>query len=226
MSILYIVATPIGNLDDMTFRAVEVLRGVDVIACEDTRHTLKLLNRYGIKKRLLSYHAHNEEESANGLVKLLIEGKNIAYVSDAGTPGLSDPGCVLVGKAREAGIKVVPIPGACAFSVLMSAAGFSAKDTVFVGFLSPKQGKRKKRLAELLEREEGFVLYESPYRIVKLLHDLADLEGERKVLVGREMTKIHEEFIEGSAHEVLLNLEARKNIAGEFSLLVYPAKKS
>jgi len=146
MSTLYIVATPIGNLADMTYRAVEVLTNVDIIACEDTRHTQNLLNHYKISKRLIATHAHNEDNSAKGIIGLLEEGKDVAFVSDAGTPGISDPGSRLVERVRSSGFDVVPIPGASAFTTLVSVAGYIGRSIHFEGFLSPKSGRRKKRL--------------------------------------------------------------------------------
>ncbi|MDC7221778.1 MAG: 16S rRNA (cytidine(1402)-2'-O)-methyltransferase [Spirochaetales bacterium] len=220
MSQLFMVATPIGNMEDMTYRAVRILNEVDCIACEDTRQTVKLLNHYGIKKQLLSCRAANEKQSAPGLVKMLLEGKTMAYVSDAGTPGLSDPGKILVREARDAGIEVTPVPGASAFSALVSICGFPSKTVTFEGFLSPKKGKRKKRLSQLLERDEAFVLYESPFRIVKLLEDLCELNPEANVLLGREITKKFEEICEDSAQNLFADWEKRSTIKGEIALLV------
>ena len=172
MSTLYIVGTPIGNLGDITYRALETFKAVDVIACEDTRHTLQLLNHFEIKKPLVSCRAQNEQVVAQKLVRLLDEGQTVAYASDAGTPGISDPGAVLVDVAREAGHDVVPIPGACAFVSLASVAGSGGKSLLFEGFLSPKPGRRRSRLRELMATGFAFVLYESPFRIVKLLADI------------------------------------------------------
>lgn len=225
MSRLYMAATPIGNMEDMTYRAVRILNEVDFIACEDTRQTAKLLNHYGIRKPLLSCRSANEKQSAPGLVKLLLEGKDMAYVSDAGTPGISDPGKILVREARDAGIEVVPLPGASAFSALLSVCGFPGKGVTFEGFLSPKKGKRRKRLSELLDREEAFVLYESPFRIVKLLDDLAQLNPEAQVLIGREMTKKFEEFAEDTASGLFSEWEKRGTIKGEIALLVSSGDK-
>jgi len=219
-STLFIVATPIGNLKDITLRALETLREVDLIAAEDTRHTLQLLNAHNISKRLISCRAANEANSAEGIVKLLGEGQTIAYCTDAGTPGLSDPGAVLVARVREAGFSVVPLPGPSAFASLLSVGGFGGRTVTFDGFLSVKSGKRQKRVDELLSREEAFVLYESPFRIVKLLQAIADTEPDRKVLVAREMTKSHEEFLSGAAVNVLNELKGRPIIKGEFAVLV------
>ncbi len=216
----YIVATPIGNLGDMTFRAVETLKSVDVVACEDTRRTLQLLNHFGIRKPLLSCRAHNEQSASEKILALLDKGQNVAYVSDAGTPSVSDPGGLTVRKARAAGHRVTPIPGASAFATLVSVSGGMDKTVIFEGFLSPKSGRRKSRVAELMKTECGFVLYESPFRIVKLLADIAEIDSKRIVIVGREMTKLHEEIISGSADDVYGIFSGREKIAGEFSVYI------
>ncbi|EFW36816.1 16S rRNA (cytidine(1402)-2'-O)-methyltransferase [Treponema phagedenis] len=220
MANLYLVGTPIGNLGDITMRALETFKAVDVIACEDTRHTLKLLTHFGIRKPLVSCRARNEEEAAKKIVALLDEGKNIAYASDAGTPGISDPGAVLVQFARKAEHTIIPIPGVSAFTALVSVSGSRDKTLIFEGFLSPKAGRRKTRLTELFSANAGFVLYESPYRIVKLLQDIAEIDKERRITVGRELTKLHEELISGSAEEVLNEMAARTAIKGEIAVFV------
>ena len=214
------VATPIGNLKDISFRALETFQEADFIACEDTRHTLRLLTHYEISKPLISCRAVNEASASEKIVKLLDEGKKIAYASDAGTPAISDPGSILVRTAREAGHTIIPIPGASAFGAIMSIAGTYDKTVVFEGFLSPKAGKRKRRLQELFDFGAGFVLYESPYRIVKLLADIAEIDSSRELIVGRELTKLHEEIIKGPVSEVLQNFEKRPSIKGEFSVFV------
>ncbi len=219
------VATPIGNLQDMTFRGVEILKKADIIACEDTRQSAKLLNHYGIQKTLISCRARNEKQSAPGIVKLLNEGKDIAYISDAGTPVISDPGRLLIRQARDAGHEILPIPGTSAFSALVSVCGFPGKSFLFEGFLSPKGGKRKKRLEELLNRKEAFLLYESPFRVIKLLEELAALAPERSILMGREMTKKFEEYKEGCADNLIKELKNKENIKGEFAILVSAEKK-
>jgi len=201
------------------------MKSVDVIACEDTRRTLQLLNHFGVKARLISCRARNELMASRRIMDVLAEGGNAAYASDAGTPGLSDPGSVLVRAVREAGHSVIPIPGPSAFAALLSIAGGLDKSVLFEGFLSPKPGRRRSRLAELLETNEGFILYESPFRIVKLMQDLADLDGERYACLGREMTKVHEEYISGSILEILGQLSERERQLGEFSLYV-SGKKS
>lgn len=221
MPILYVVATPIGNLEDITYRAVRILGEVDVIAAEDTRQTRVLLDRYGIiPNRMISCRARNEEASAKGIVMLLEDGKDVAYVSDAGTPGVSDPGSRLAASVRNAGFDVVPLPGASAVTTLMSIAGTAGKGFVFEGFLSPKGGRRRSRLKALLEMEMIFVLYESPYRVLKLLEDLQELAEGRKILLGREITKKFEEFLSGTPAEVLAELTPRGTLKGEFALLV------
>ena len=201
MASLYIVGTPIGNLGDITVRALEIFKAADYIACEDTRHTLGLLTHFEIRKPLISCRAQNEAEAAQKIIGLLAEGKNVAYASDAGTPALSDPGAVLVKLVREAGYPIVPIPGASAFAVMVSIAGTGDSSVLFEGFLSPKQGRRKRRLQELFDMQTGFVLYESPFRIIKLLQDIADIDSKRQVVVGRELTKLHEEILSGEVSD-------------------------
>lgn len=219
------VATPIGNLQDMTYRAVEILKEVDVIACEDTRESSKVLNHYGIKKHLISCRARNEKQSAPGILKLLEEGKDVAYVSDAGTPVMSDPGKILIRTVRDAGFPILPVPGVSAFTTLVSVSGFPGKSFHFEGFLPQKSGKRKKRVAQLLESGETFMVYESPYRIIKLLQELSELDSERNCLLGREMTKKFEEYPEGTADMLINHLEMENHVKGEFALLVSGEKK-
>ena len=225
MSELFIVATPIGNLGDITLRALETLKKVDFIACEDTRHTLQLLTHYEIKKKLVSCRSQNEAFAAEKIVHLLDEGSSVAYVSDAGTPGISDPGAVLVDMVRKAGHIIIPIPGVSAFATLISVAGSGGKAVIFEGFLSPKQGKRRTRLKELLATGDAFVLYESPFRIVKLLNDIADINCERRIVVGRELTKLHEEVLQGNAAELRDELASRTKILGEFALFISGEKR-
>ena len=224
MSKLFIVATPIGNLEDITLRAINTLRDADVIACEDTRHTQTLLTHLGITgKRLIACHAHNEAASSQGIVGLLQQGLSVAYCSDAGTPGVSDPGSRLVRAVRAAGFDVVPIPGASASVTLISASGLAGKTFTFEGFLSPKSGRRKSRLKELLAREEAFIIYESPFRILKTLGELRDLDDSRHLVLGREMTKAFEQFIYGTPSEVIAQLSVVK---GEFALVVLPPDRA
>lgn len=226
MSELFIVATPIGNLGDITYRAIETLKSVDYVAAEDTRHTLQLLNHFEIKKPMISCRAQNEAEVSKKIIALLEEGKSVAFASDAGTPGISDPGAVLVTEVRKAGFNVVPIPGASAFATLVSVAGTGGKTIIFEGFLSPKSGRRKNRVKELLLTGAAFILYESPYRIVKLLTDIADIDSDRRVVVGRELTKLHEEIVDGTAKEVQENFASRTKILGEFAIFVSGTKNT
>ena len=220
MSTLYIVGTPIGNLGDITYRAVETFKNVDVIAAEDTRHTLQLLNHLEIKKPLISCRSQNESAAAQKIIKILDEGQSVAYASDAGTPGISDPGAVLATLVRGAGHTVVPIPGPSAFATLVSVAGAGGKTLIFEGFLSPKPGRRRSRLRELLATGDAVILYESPFRIVKLLTDIADIDKGRRVVVGRELTKLHEEIVEGTAEEMKQNFAERSKILGEFAIFI------
>lgn len=223
MSTLYIVGTPIGNLDDITLRAIRTLKEVNVIACEDTRHTQTMLTHLEITgKRLIACHAHNEAASSNGIVNLLDQGLDVAYVSDAGTPGVSDPGSRLVRTVRDEGFDVVPIPGASACVTLISASGLAGKTFTFEGFLSPKSGRRKSRVKELLERNEAFIVYESPFRVVKLLDELEQLCPDRNIVLGRELTKAFEQILCGTPSQVK---EELKVVKGEFALCILPKGK-
>ena len=226
MSVLYVVGTPIGNLGDITYRAIETLKSVDFIAAEDTLHTLQLLNHFEIKKPMISCRAQNERTAGEKIVKLLDEGHSVAYASDAGTPGISDPGAVLVDLVREAGHDVVPIPGASAFATLISVAGSGGKTLIFEGFLSPKPGKRRSRLKELMDTGDAVIIYESPFRITKLLIDVADIDSTRRIVVGRELTKLHEEIISGSAEDLKNNFANRQSIKGEFAIFISGTKKT
>ena len=214
------VATPIGNLEDITLRALRILREVDVIACEDTRHTQLLLSHYEIQKRLIACHSYNEEESAKGIIALLDEGKNVAYCSDAGTPGISDPGSRLSERVRtESDHAVVPLPGASAFVSLISAAGRIGKAFTFEGFLSPKKGRRTKRLEALVSRGDTFIIYESPFRVLKTMEELKGFPGIKRLVVGRELTKAHEEISVGTPEEIYASYSSRQSIKGEFVIL-------
>lgn len=219
MAKLYMVATPIGHLSDITLRALEVLKEVDFIACEDTRRTQRLLQHYGIQRPLLACHQHNERRSAQGLIKLLKEGKNIAYCSDAGTPGLSDPGAVLVASCVDENVDIVPIPGPSAFTALISISGISLCSVRFVGFLPQHGSKREKCLLRYLGDGESFLLYESPYRVDNLFEMLHRHAENRLVVLGREMTKVYEEILRGTPQELMLVLR-KKKLQGEFSILV------
>jgi 16S rRNA (cytidine1402-2'-O)-methyltransferase len=219
--VLYIVATPIGNLEDITLRAIRVLKECDLIACEDTRQTQKLLNHYGIEKKTVSYHEHNELTRAAELVKDLEEGLQIAVVSDAGMPGISDPGYRLVSLAVRHHVPVVPIPGASAFVAALAASGLPTDSFRFSGFLPAKSGQRRTLLEEIKRSPRTQVFYEAPHRIVETLEDVvAVLGGSRPVVVAREVTKIHEEFLRGHADEVLEQLKAREAVKGEMVLMI------
>jgi len=224
MGELYVVGTPIGNLGDITLRALEALKNADTIACEDTRHTLKLLTHFSIAKPLISCHANDEARASARIVSLLDAGKKVAYCTDAGTPGLSDPGAVLVRSARAAGHVVIPIPGPSAFATLVSVSGFGGRGLLFDGFPSPKASRRRARLSALLGREEAFMLYESPFRIAKLMADIAGIAPERQVCIGRELTKIHEQVVVGSAAELAARISGGAGLPipekGEFAVLV------
>jgi len=225
MAKLYIVGTPIGNLGDITLRALETLKRVDIIACEDTRRTRKLLNHYELSKRLVSYHSYNNQSQAESILSFLEDGLDVALVSDGGTPGVSDPGPLLVRMALERGIEVVPVPGVSALTTLMSVSGVASKNFCFYGFLSPKRGRRKKELERIVESGYNSILLESPYRIVALLKDIVEIKGDIKLVIGREMTKVYEEFLRGTATELLTELEGRGRIKGEFTILLIGEKK-
>src|ERR1700676_2806878 len=199
--LLYLVATPIGNLEDITLRAIRILKEADVIACEDTRHTQKLLQHYAIHKELVSYHAHNELTRAPELVIQLEEGAQVALVSDAGTPVVSDPGHRLVVLCLRHHIPVVPIPGPSAFVAALAASGLPTEEFLFVGFLPSRAGARRKALDSLKAEPRTLVLYEAPHRLVETLTDAADVMGPRPAVVAREITKLHEEFLRGNLTE-------------------------
>lgn len=221
---LYLVATPIGNLEDITLRALRVLRSVDRIACEDTRQTRKLLDRYGIATPMISSHEHNEAERSRQLLAELRNGARIAVVTDAGTPGISDPGMVLARAAIEAGIPVYPIPGASAFTTALVASGLDTERFLFVGFLPSKSGARRTALEDLaasLAEPITLVFYEAPHRILETLADIAAVWGaDCRVVLARELTRIHEEFLRGPVSEVRSALASRESIRGEMVLLV------
>jgi 16S rRNA (cytidine1402-2'-O)-methyltransferase len=218
---LYLVATPIGNLEDITLRALRVLKEVDLIACEDTRQTLKLLSHYGIKTRTVSYHEHNEMTKAAELVVNLEGGAKIALVTDAGMPGISDPGFRLIALAIRHHVPVVPIPGASAFLAALVASGLPTDSFRFSGFLPAKAGQRRKLLESVKDSPRTQVFYEAPHRLLETLADVAEVLGnDRHVVVAREVTKIHEEFLRGRAQEVLDQLKARGEVKGEITLLI------
>jgi 16S rRNA (cytidine1402-2'-O)-methyltransferase len=217
---IYIVATPIGNREDITLRALNTLKSVDLVAAEDTRHTGRLLEGYGINAPLVAYHEHNEEKVTPRLLNKLSKGAAIALVSDAGTPGVSDPGFRLITEAVKAGIAVVPIPGVSAVVTAISASGLPTDAFYFLGFIPKKRGKRESLLKEISRIPATLILYESPNRIIKLLMDVKGVLGDRQAVLAREMTKLHEEFLRGSLTEITAKLELRPKIKGECTLLV------
>lgn len=219
---LYLVATPIGNLEDITLRALRVLKEADLIACEDTRQTQKLLRHYGIQKELVSYHEHNELTRAPELVIQLEEGAQVALVSDAGTPLVSDPGHRLVSQCLRHHIPVVPIPGPSAFVAALAASGMPTEEFLFVGFLPSRAGARRKKLEELRSEPRALVLYEAPHRLAETLWDAADILGARHAVIAREVTKIHEEFLRGPLGE-LRDAARERAPRGEITLLIGPA---
>jgi 16S rRNA (cytidine1402-2'-O)-methyltransferase len=224
---LYLVATPIGNLEDITLRALRVLKEADLIACEDTRQTQKLLNHYNITTRTTSYHEHNELTRAAELVLELEQGARIALVTDAGMPGISDPGFRLISLAIRHHVPVVPIPGAAAFLASLVASGLPTDSFRFSGFLPAKVGQRRQFLESIRESPRTQVVYEAPHRIKEALDDIVEILGaERHVVIAREVTKIHEEFLRGRAGEVLETLKARGAIKGEITLLIGKAEAS
>lgn len=219
---LYIVATPIGNLDDITYRAVKVLNDVDIIAAEDTRHTLKLLNHLNISKPLISYYKETEKIKAKSIINKIKEGKNIAVVSDAGTPGISDPGEEVIKEAINEGISIVPIPGACAAINSLICSGLCTKQFLFVGFLSAKKKEKREKLEGLRNFTSTMIFYEAPHKIEDTLTCMLEIFGDRRISIGREISKIHEEFIRGRISEILNKLETR----GEMVIVVEGANKS
>lgn len=218
---LYLIATPIGNLEDITLRALRILRQeVSAIACEDTRQTSKLLEHFGIQKPLLTYHEHNEQSRTADLVERLQRGDSIALVSDAGTPLVSDPGYRVVTAAIAASIPVTPLPGASAVLCALAGAGLPTDEFRFVGFLPAKSGQRRRMLQELATERATVVCYESPHRILEALQDMAEAMPSNPIVVARELTKLHEEFLRGSASEVQGTLAARPSIRGEFTIVI------
>jgi len=217
--ILFLVATPIGNLDDITFRAVKILKEVDIIACEDTRKASILLNHYQINKKLISYFEHNEKERSAYLIENLLSGRNIALISNAGSPLISDPGFELVNQCIKNNIKIEVIPGACALIAAFTISGLPTDRLFFTGFLPRKTSKRKKRIEEISGYSSTTVIYESPYRLRHTLENLKEILGNRQIAVIREITKIHEEVIRGTIEEVLKIIDDRK-IKGEIVIVV------
>ena len=214
---LYIVATPIGNLEDITLRAINVLKEVDFIIAEDTRHSLKLLNHLEISKPLISYHRHNEENKTEDILNKIEEGKNIALISDAGTPVISDPGEFIVKEAIEREIEVIPIPGACAIITALMAAGVNTRNFTFYGFLSLNKKIRTKELEQIKDNNNTVILYEAPHKIKNTMQDLENYVDDRKIVIARELTKIHEEFIRGTIDEIKDKLQ---NPKGEYVIII------
>lgn len=214
---LYLVATPIGNLEDITLRALRILKEVDMIAAEDTRQSLKLLNHFEISKPLMSYHRHNEEIKSNRIIEKLKEGKDIALISDAGTPVISDPGEEVVKRALEEEIDVIPIPGACALINALIASGLDTNGFCFYGFLSINKKIRKETLEKIKEEEKTIILYEAPHKIENTLKDLYKIIGDRKIVIARELTKIHEEFIRSHLSKLVENYQKPK---GEHIIII------
>ncbi len=221
---LYIVATPIGNLEDITLRALRILKEVDLIAAEDTRHTRHLLDRYQIETPLTSYHDHNKEEKAPVLVARMLDGNSVALVSDAGTPGISDPGYFLINLAIDQDISVVPIPGATAAIAALSISGMPTDSFIFEGFLPAKRQARITRLKDLATEERTIIFYEAPHKIIRTIEDMIEIFGNRRAVITRELTKIHEETIRGPLLEIRQHLLAG-SIKGEFTVLVHGASE-
>ncbi len=214
---LYIVATPIGNLEDITYRAIHILETVDMIVAEDTRHTLKLLNHYHITKHMISYHRHSDKTKVEEIIAKLKEGKHIALVSDAGTPGICDPGEEMIRRSIEEGIQVVPIPGACAFVNALVCSGLDTETFLFLGFLPLNKKNRKQKLEQIQNSNHTTILYEAPHKLQTTLKDLQTIVGNRSIVIARELTKIHEEFIRGSIEEII---EKTTNIKGEMIIII------
>ena len=214
---LFLVATPIGNLEDITLRAINILKEVDIIAAEDTRHTLKLLNHYEISKPLISYHRHNEEVKSEILINKLLEGDNIALVTDAGTPGISDPGEEVVKEAIKNNIEVIPIPGACALVNALIVSGLNTKEFLFLGFLPLNKKNRDNALNKIKKANSTVILYEAPHKLIKTLQDLLKNVGDINCVLAKEITKIHEEFIRGNISNLLEQIQEPK---GEYVILL------
>lgn len=217
---LFLVATPIGNLEDITFRAIKVLKEVDLIACEDTRTTLKLLNHYNIKNKLTSFHEFNQSKKTNLIISLLKDGKNIALVSDAGTPGIQDPGEELVSRSIKEKIKVTPIPGACAFVSALISSGFSTSSFTFYGYLPHKEKNRTAILNEIKNNSGTSILYESPHKLNKTLNDLGKFLEDRKICIAREITKIFEEIKQGNIKDFIEKITINPKTKGEHTIII------
>lgn len=214
---LYLVATPIGNLEDITLRAIRILKEVDVIAAEDTRHSLKLLNHLEISKPLISYHRHNEDIKTNVLIEKLLNGENIALITDAGTPAISDPGEVIVKEAIKNNIEIIPIPGACALINALITSGLDTKEFAFYGFLPLNKKLRTNKFEELKKEKKTMIIYEAPHKISNTLEDIYKNLGDVNIVLAREITKIHESFIRGKVSEII---EQMTDIKGEMIILI------
>ncbi len=221
---LYIVATPIGNLEDMSLRAVRILREVDLIAAEDTRHSIKLLNHFGISKPLISYWSEREKVKTEAIMEKLDSGLSVALISDAGTPGISDPGAVLINRAIENGISIIPVPGPSALIAALCASGLPSEEFIFIGFLPPKHVQRQKKLRELNLEPRTVIFYEAPHRICETLFDIRQIFGKRKAALAKEISKLHEEILRGGISDIINMLETR-TIAGEYVIIVEGHKK-
>lgn len=213
---LYLIATPIGNLGDITYRAVEILKKVDIIAAEDTRHSLKLLNYLDISKPMISYHRHNEDTKTETLINLLKDGKNIGLITDAGTPGISDPGEEVVKQAIKENIEIIPIPGACALINALIASGLNTKEFAFYGFLPLDKKLRNEKIEDIQKQNKTIIFYEAPHRLGKTLAELLDRFGNIEIVIAKELTKIHESFIRGRIEDILPTL---KDVKGEYIIL-------
>ncbi len=214
---IYLVATPIGNLEDITIRALDVLKTVDIIAAEDTRHTLGLLNHFNISKPLISYYKEVEIKKSNILIEKLLEGLNVAIVSDAGTPAISDPGEEIVKKAIENDIDIIPIPGACAFINALISSGLSTREFMYLGFLPFSKKEKKEKLEEIKYDKKTIILYEAPHKLLDTLESISKILGNRRIVLARELTKIHEEFVRGYVDQIISNLS---DIKGEYVIII------
>ena len=214
---LYLVATPIGNLEDITLRAIRILKEADIVVAEDTRQTLKLLNHLGISKKIMSYHRHSNEEKVKEIIEEIKSGKNIALVSDAGTPVISDPGEEIAKLAIEEAIEIIPIPGACALITALIASGIDAREFTFLGFLPTNKKLKAEKLKEIAISKQTIILYEAPHKLIDTLEDLGEIIGDRTVVLARELTKIHEEYIRGKIEELLNKVGIPK---GEYVIVI------
>lgn len=218
---LYLIATPIGNLEDITFRAVKILKKVDIIAAEDTRQSLKLLNHLKISKKLISYHRHNEDIKKNELINMLKNGKNIGIITDAGTPGISDPGEIIVKEAIKQGVDVVPIPGACAAINALIASGLNTKEFSFYGFLPQNKKLREEKFEDICNQKKTIIIYEAPHRLIATLKEISDKCGNINIAIAKELTKIHEKFFRGEIKEIIKEFEENdtNKIKGEYIIM-------